>query len=214
MAKRYPEKTGGIPAILEILEKQYQGMTTALEFENPFQLLVATMLSAQSTDVQVNKITRRLFALYPTPHSLVKLDEEELAQEIRGCGLYRNKARNILAAVRIILTEHGGEVPADGEALMRLPGVGRKTANVVLANAFGIPALGVDTHVFRVANRLGLAGGKTPRQVEEQLTTLIPREKWAAAHHWLIWHGRKVCRARNPLCRECPVTEMCPSRHG
>ena len=212
MAKLSPRKTKEISEILGILEKQYRGATTALEYENPFQLLIAVMLSAQTTDTQVNRITRKLFARYPTPESLAKLNEEELAQEIRGCGLYRAKARNIAGAVHMLLTEHGGRVPANREALLRLPGVGRKTANVVLATAFGIPALGVDTHVLRVANRLGLATGKTPQQVEEQLTTLIPQEEWAAVHHWLIWHGRKVCRARNPLCQDCPVTGLCPNK--
>jgi len=198
-----------VQAILEILKIQYEGATTALEFKNPFELLIATILSAQTTDTQVNKITRGLFARYPTPRRLAKLSEEELAEEIKGCGLYRSKAKNILAAVGTLLTEHGGQVPADLDALMRLPGVGRKTANVVLANAFGIPALGVDTHVFRVANRLGLADGKTPDRVEKQLTALIPREQWSAVHHWLIWHGRKVCRAKTPLCQQCLAASYC-----
>ncbi|MCR4443205.1 MAG: endonuclease III [Peptococcaceae bacterium] len=200
--------------VLEILEKEYRGAATALEFKNPFELLVAAVLSAQTTDRQVNRLTKSLFARYPTPGDMAGLSEEELAREIRGCGLYRGKARNILAAVRILLEKYGGEVPADREALMRLPGVGRKTANVVLAGAFGIPALGVDTHVFRVARRLGLAGGATPLQVERELTSFIPREKWAAAHHWLIWHGRKICRARSPLCARCPLMECCAARSG
>lgn len=198
-----------VPEIMEILEEHYRGASTALEYSNPLEMLIATILSAQTTDTQVNRITRRLFARYPTPQSLVKLSEEELAEEIKGCGLYRTKARNILAAVKTILDEYGGQVPPDRAALMRLPGVGRKTANVVLANAFGIPALGVDTHVFRVANRLGLARGKTPLQVEEQLTAALPRQKWADAHHWLIWHGRRVCKAVKPLCQKCPAAKLC-----
>lgn len=198
--------------ILKLLEKQYKGTTTALEYKNEFELLIATMLSAQTTDTQVNKITKKLFAKHPGPEALNRLTPDELADEIKGCGLYRNKAKNILAAVKILLAEHGGKVPAEREALMALPGVGRKTANVLLANAFGIPALGVDTHVFRVANRLGLVNAKTPNQVEEQLVAQIPREKWGEAHHWLIWHGRKVCRAQKPLCIECPLQELCPSK--
>lgn len=196
--------------ILAILEKHYQGAATALEYRNPFELLIATILSAQSTDTQVNRITRALFAKYPSPRQLAALSEEELAAEIKGSGLFRNKARHILATVKMLLEQYGGEVPQNREDLMKFPGAGRKTANVVLANAFGIPALGVDTHVFRVANRLGLSVGKNPLEVEEQLMAVLPREKWAAAHHWLIWHGRKICRARQPLCEQCPLAELCP----
>ncbi|MFZ5754035.1 MAG: endonuclease III [Bacillota bacterium] len=198
--------------ILEILESCYQGSTTALEFANSFQLLIATILSAQTTDNQVNKLTRKLFAQYPDAKALVQLSEEELADEIKGVGLYKNKARNILATAKILLEKYDGQVPRDREALMELPGVGRKTANVVLANAFGIPAIGVDTHVFRVANRLNLAQGRTPEQVEQQLMRAIPREKWGDAHHWLIWHGRKICKAQNPQCSRCPVNQLCPSK--
>lgn len=200
--------------ILSILEDTYRGLGTALNYRNPFELLIATILSAQSTDNQVNKITKNLFLKYPDPQAFSEISEEELAEEIKGVGLYKNKARNILAAIDIILKEHGGQIPREREELMKLPGVGRKTANVVMANAFGLPALGVDTHVFRVANRLGLARGKNPLAVEEQLMELIPREKWAKAHHWLIWHGRKVCGAKKPLCERCPVSELCPARKG
>ncbi|PKM87634.1 MAG: endonuclease III [Firmicutes bacterium HGW-Firmicutes-12] len=200
--------------ILEILEYHYKDTTTALEYNNNFELLVATMLSVQTTDMQVNRITKGLFANYPTPQKMLSLTEAKLAEEIKGCGLYRNKAKNIIATVKILIKEHGGEVPANREALMSLPGVGRKTANVVLANAFGIPALGVDTHVFRVANRLGLVKAKTPYQVEEQLIKQLPREKWGEAHHWLIWHGRKVCRAQKPLCSDCALKDLCPSYVG
>ncbi len=198
--------------ILEILECCYQGSTTALEFANPFQLLVATILSAQTTDSQVNKLTRKLFAAYPDAKALVQLSEEKLAEKIKGVGLYKNKARNILATAKILLEKYDGQVPPNREVLMELPGVGRKTANVVLANAFGIPAIGVDTHVFRVANRLNLAQGRTPEQVEAQLMQLIPEEKWGDAHHWLIWHGRKICKAQNPQCAHCPVNQLCPSK--
>lgn len=205
------EKTGHIPMILERLEKEYGGLDTALEHKNPFELLIATILSAQTTDKQVNKITRSLFAHYPTPEKMAELSEEQLCREIKGCGLYRNKARNILETARLISREYQGKVPRTREELMKLPGVGRKTANVVLANAFGIPAIGVDTHVFRVANRLSLAQGSTPHQIEDQLMEVILREKWASAHHWLIWHGRKVCKARKPLCYLCFLRDLCPS---
>ncbi len=198
--------------VMEILEKHYSGSGTALIYRNSFELLIATILSAQTTDTQVNKITASLFAKYPTPADMAALSEEQLAQEIKGCGLYRNKARNILATVKMLLDEYAGEVPQTREELIRLPGVGRKTANVVLANAFGIPAFGVDTHIFRVANRLALTKSKTPRQTEEQLTGLIRKEKWNAAHHWLIWHGRKICKAQKPLCSDCPVSSLCPGK--
>ena len=197
--------------ILKILEKCYDGIGPALIYRNNFELLVATMLSAQTTDAQVNKITAPLFAKYPTPDKIAALSAEELAEEIKGCGLYRNKAKGILAAVKILLNEYAGKVPDTREELMRLPGVGRKTANVVLANAFGIPAFGVDTHIFRVANRLRLTESKNPLQTEEQITRLIPVDKWNAAHHWLIWHGRRVCKAQKPLCPVCPVNCFCPS---
>lgn len=197
--------------ILEKLEEIYQGRESALNFNNPFEMLIATILSAQSTDNQVNKVTDRLFAKYPTPKKIAFLSKEDLAEEIKGCGLYKTKAANILSTVKLLLAEYDGQVPKSREELMKLPGVGRKTANVVLANAFGEPALGVDTHVFRVANRLGLAEGKTPLQVEEQLMLVIPRHKWKEAHHWLIWHGRLVCKARKPQCDICPVGDLCPS---
>ncbi len=196
--------------IIKELSKHYSGMTTALEYNNPFELLIATMLSAQSTDQQVNKVTARLFAKFPAPEHYLELTEDELAENIKGVGLYRNKSKNILAAVKILIEKYGGQVPQDVESLMSLPGVGRKTANVVLANAFNIPAFGVDTHILRVANRLGLANSRNPLKVEKQLTDLIPREKWAEAHHWLIWHGRKICHARKPKCNECFLVDLCP----
>lgn len=197
--------------ILSKLASEYAGTTTALLYRNPFELLIATILSAQSTDQQVNKITLTLFAKYPTPEDFSKLTVSEMEEEIKGVGLFRNKAKNILATTKVLIEQYGSQVPQDREALMALPGVGRKTANVVLANAFNIPALGVDTHVLRVANRLGLAVSKNPREVEEQLTKKIPRDKWGQAHHWLIWHGRKVCQARNPSCIECFLKDLCPS---
>ncbi|MBQ1501917.1 MAG: endonuclease III [Firmicutes bacterium] len=196
--------------IVAILEDTYRGIGPALKFGSVFQLLVAVILSAQTNDNQVNRITEKLFPLYPDAAAFAALAPEELEPLISSCGLYKNKAKNIVAAARIIRDEYGGEVPRTKEELVALPGVGGKTANVVLAVGFGIPALAVDTHVFRVANRLGLAEAKTPEQAEAALTALIPREKWAEAHHWLIWHGRKRCASRKPLCGECPCATLCP----
>ena len=197
--------------ILRTLAQTYHGAQTALTYDSVFQLLVAVMLAAQSNDNQVNRITDDLFRVFPDAAAFAALTPEQLEPHIASCGLYRNKAKNIVAASRILVEQYGGEVPADRELLTRLPGVGRKTANVVLAVGFGIPALAVDTHVFRVANRLGLAQAKTPEQTEEQLCALIPREQWADAHHWLIWHGRKICDARRPQCGVCPCRADCPA---
>ncbi len=197
--------------ILAILAATYGGTTTALEYSSPFELLVAVVLSAQCTDTRVNIITARLFPAYNTPAKMLALGEDGLAELIRDCGLYRGKARNLIAACAMLLQEYGGEVPGSFEDLTRLPGVGRKTANVLLSQLFAVPAIAVDTHVFRVANRLGLARGKTPEQVEEGLMKVVPRRDWGDAHHWLIWHGRKVCKARRPGCEECPLKELCPS---
>ena len=196
---------------IAILEETYRGVKPALKFRNPFELLIAVILSAQCTDVRVNVVTERLFAKAPTPEAIMALGLGALEEEIRDCGLFRNKAKNIMAACQLLLQEYGGQVPEDFEALQKLPGVGRKTANVVMSVAFGYPAIAVDTHVFRVANRLKLAAGSTPLEVEKGLQKAIPREKWSAAHHWLIWHGRKLCKARSPLCGECPLQQVCPS---
>ena len=196
---------------IAILEETYRGVKPALKFRNPFELLIAVILSAQCTDVRVNVVTERLFAKAPTPEAIMALGLSALEEEIRDCGLFRNKAKNIMAACQLLLQEYGGQVPEDFEALQKLPGVGRKTANVVMSVAFGYPAIAVDTHVFRVANRLKLAAGSTPLEVEKGLQKAIPREKWSAAHHWLIWHGRKLCKARSPLCGECPLQQVCPS---
>jgi endonuclease-3 len=195
--------------IFVLLKAQYGGIGTALNYGTPFQLLIATMLSAQTTDAQVNRMTPGLFADYPDAWSMEKLTEEKLIEYIKGCGLYRNKARNILAAASVLTEKYHGQIPETREALMALPGVGRKTANVVLSNAFGQPALAVDTHVLRVSNRLGLACGKDPLKVEEQLCLRLPPELWGQAHHWLIWHGRKVCKAQKPLCGECALKGLC-----
>lgn len=196
---------------IAILEEIYQGVKPALKFRNPFELLIAVILSAQCTDVRVNVVTERLFAKAPTPEAILALGLGTLEQEIKDCGLFRNKAKNIMAACQMLLQDYGGQVPEDFDALQKLPGVGRKTANVVMSVAFDYPAIAVDTHVFRVANRLKLAVGTTPLEVEKGLQKAIPKEKWSAAHHWLIWHGRKLCKARNPLCTDCPLHEVCPS---
>ena len=197
--------------ILRILDETYHGMNTALNYKSPFELLVAVILSAQCTDERVNKITARLFPKYNTPQKMVKLSLQEMEEAIKDCGLYHAKAKNLLGTCHRLLEEYNGQVPATREDLMTLPGAGRKTANVMLSVAFHQPALAVDTHVFRVSKRLGLAKGEDPLLVEQELLKVVPREKWSEAHHWLIWHGRKICKARNPLCEECPVREVCPS---
>ncbi len=197
--------------ILATLEATYGGTTTALQYTSPFELLVAVVLSAQCTDTRVNIITARLFPAYDTPAKMLALGEAGLADLIRDCGLYRAKARNLIAACAMLLADYGGEVPGTFEDLTKLPGVGRKTANVLLSQLFAVPAIAVDTHVFRVANRLGLARGKTPEQVEEGLKKAVPRSDWGSAHHWLIWHGRRICKARRPDCGGCPLRDLCPS---
>lgn len=193
------------------LAQAYPDADCELEYGSPFQLLIATILSAQCTDVQVNKLTRPLFRQYPTVEQMATLSLAELEEAIRGCGLYRNKAKNILATCSILLEEYGGQVPHTLDELIKLPGVGRKTANVVLANAYGVPAFAVDTHVLRVSQRLGLATAKTPDGAEGEITSLLPPELWKDAHHQLIWHGRRICYARNPSCQTCPLTAVCPS---
>ena len=205
--KKYSAKT---KKIWEILEEVYQGTKGALRFDNPFELLVAVVLSAQSTDKRVNVITERLFPLYSTPEKFAQLNQEQLEYLIRDCGLFRMKAKNLLATSQILLEEYGGEVPRTMDELVKLPGVGRKSANVILSQAFGLPGFAVDTHVMRVSRRLGLSKGKAPEAVEKEITkTLIP-EMWGEAHHWLIWHGRLVCSARSPKCLECTISHVCP----
>ncbi len=198
-----------INEILKRLNKEYPEPKTELEYETPFQLLVATILSAQSTDVQVNKITKKLFAKYPDVQHMAKLSAKELEKEIKGVGLFRNKSKNIVETSKIILEKYQGEVPSTFEELIQLPGVGRKTANVVLANAFNIPAIAVDTHVFRVSNRIGISKSKNPDACEKDLQNAIPKELWSKAHHWLIFHGRRVCHARKPACNKCILLELC-----
>ena len=182
---------------------------TELEYASPFTLLVAVVLSAQATDVGVNKATRGLFALADTPAKMVALGEEALRDKIKTIGLYKNKAKNVIALSEALIREHGGNVPQDREALEALPGVGRKTANVVLNIAFREPTIAVDTHIFRVGNRTGLAVGKTPLDVEMKLMQVVPQKYLLHAHHWLILHGRYVCKARAPLCATCVINDLC-----
>ena len=186
--------------------------TTELEYSTPFELLVAVTLSAQATDVGVNKATRRLFPVANTPQAILALGEEGLKSYISTIGLYNAKAANIIAACRILVEKHGGEVPRDRESLEALPGVGRKTANVVLNTAFGEPTIAVDTHIFRVSNRTGLAPGKTVRAVEDKLMKAVPVQYRLDAHHWLILHGRYVCKARKPDCPNCVIRDLCRYR--
>ncbi len=180
-----------------------------LEYSSVFELLAAVLLSAQATDVSVNKATRRLFPVAHTPQAILALGEDGLAEYIRTIGLYRSKARHLIATCRILIEHHGGQVPRSRAALESLPGVGRKTANVVLNVAFGEPTMAVDTHIFRVGNRTGLAPGKTPLAVEQQLDARVPPAYRQDAHHWLILHGRYICQARKPLCPRCAVAEFC-----
>ena len=197
--------------ILDKLEEMYPEAKAELVFSNPYEMLVATMLSAQCTDKQVNKVTPAVFERWPDANAMAEAKVEELFPMVKSCG-FRSKAGNIIAACRIIKEQHNGQVPDSMEALTALPGVGRKTANVVMFNAFGIPAFAVDTHVFRVSNRLGLCKADTVEETERQMTKLIPKENWGRAHHWLIWHGRKLCKAQRPLCDECELNQLCKYR--
>ena len=197
-------------AVLGKLEEMNPEAKAELVFSNPYEMLVATMLSAQCTDKQVNKVTPAVFARYPDANAMAEAEVEDLYPMVKSCG-FKSKAGNIIGACRMIKEIHGGRVPETREELMMLPGVGRKTANVVLSNAFGLPAFAVDTHVFRVSNRLGLCRAETVEETERQMTALIPRENWGCAHHWLIWHGRRLCRAQRPLCQECALRDLCPS---
>ena len=185
---------------------------TELDYDSSFELLTAVILSAQATDVGVNRATRKLYPLANTPRAILGLGEDGLKKYIRTIGLYNSKAENIIKTCRILLEEHGGEVPHDRKSLEALPGVGRKTANVVLNTAFGEATIAVDTHIFRVSNRTGLARGKTPLQVEQKLMKAVPGEYLQDAHHWLILHGRYTCKARKPSCPECIVNDLCAFR--
>ena len=198
--------------ILERLKKAYPGARIALRFENPLQLLVATILSAQCTDERVNQVTPELFRKYPDAQAFAEADLEELAEAIKPTGFYQQKAKYIKEACRILVEKHGGEVPKSMEALLELPGVARKTANIVLANAYGlVEGIPVDTHVRRLSQRLGLSRQKDPNKIEKDLMALIPREDWAVIPYVLQAHGRKICTARKPKCEKCPVKDLCPS---
>ncbi len=200
--------------ILAELERLYPDARPALHFENAYQLLVAVILSAQCTDVKVNLVTPALFAAYPNAAALAKAEPEEVEPYIRTCGLFHNKAKNLVLTARALVEHYGGEVPADHALLTQLPGVGRKTANVVMSCAFGADAIAVDTHVFRVSNRLGLADASEVVKTENQLMEHIPREQWSRAHHWLIFHGRRVCASRKPDCDHCTLRAWCDYANG
>lgn len=195
--------------VMDILEKTYPSAKAELDFTNPLELLVATILSAQCTDVRVNKTTPVLFEKYKTAKDYAEADLEELMEIIRPCGFYRTKANHLIGAGRVMEESFQGQVPRTMEAIMTLPGVGRKTANVVLSNAFGVPGIAVDTHVFRVSNRIGLCDTDTPEKTEMALQKIIPKDRWSQSHHVLIFHGRRCCAARKPQCTVCPVSEQC-----
>jgi endonuclease-3 len=208
-ADRQPMKKADVAEFFERLRQQRPEPRTELAYTNPYTMLVAVVLSAQATDVGVNKATAALWPVADTPEKMLALGEAGLKDHIKTIGLYNSKAKNVIALSRILIEEHGGEVPQDREALERLPGVGRKTANVVLNSAFGQPTIAVDTHIFRVGNRTGLAPGKTPLAVEQKLEKVVPAEYKLHAHHWLILHGRYICKARKPDCPNCVVRDLC-----
>ena len=195
--------------ITEILKETYPDAQCELNYETPFQLLVATILSAQTTDKKVNEVTETLFRDYPDVDAFLKLTNDELEERIKQIGLYRNKSKNLILMVRQLKEKFNGEVPDTMEGITSLAGAGRKTANVVLSNAFGVPSIAVDTHVFRVSNRLGLAHSDNVLEVEKQLQKELPKKEWTLMHHMLIFHGRRCCTARNPKCSECPLNTVC-----
>lgn len=201
-----------VKQVLDRLHQEFPHAGTRLEWKSVFELLVATILSAQTTDEQVNRITKQMFQKYNCPQDFAGLDPEQLEPLIKSCGLYRNKARHIIKASQLIMERFAGRVPDTMEGLLELPGVGRKTANVLLNVGFGKPGLAVDTHVQRVATRLGFTESDNPEQTELRLKSLIDPQEWGKAHHLLIWHGRDYCQARKPRCFECPVSEFCPDK--
>ena len=204
-----------VEKILDELRMLYPEAKAELHFSNPYETLIATILSAQCTDKRVNMVTEKLFELYPDAYAMSQLTPEELEPHIKSCGLYHNKAKNIVAASKALVELYGGEVPCDRKKLMALPGVGQKTAGVVLLAAFGDDQIPVDTHVFRVSNRIGLACADTPDGVEKQLREVLPKEIWSHAHHLLIWHGRRMCSARSPRCSDCPLRqELCENKEN
>lgn len=196
--------------VLRILAREYPDAVCSLNYDTPLQLLIATILSAQCTDERVNMVTPALFARFPDAKAFATAEPKEVEKLIQSTGFFRNKARNIIACCKAIVEQHGGEVPGTLEELVRLPGVGRKTANVVLGNAFGVPGIVVDTHVLRLSRRLGLTREKTPDKVERDLMQILPPEEWVAFGHRMIYHGRKICQARKPRCDVCPLAEVCP----
>lgn len=198
-----------IKRILDKLEELYPDAQCELEYTTPFELLIATILSAQCTDVRVNIVTRELFKKYNTPEAFAKLSVEEIIEEIKTCGLYKSKANKIKATCEMLCDNYNGQVPDTLEELIKLPGVGRKTADVVLSNAFNKDAIAVDTHVFRVANRIGIVNTKTPEKTEFALMDVIPKKRWSHTHHVLIFHGRRMCKARKPECEKCPIKKDC-----
>ncbi|HAE61409.1 MAG TPA: endonuclease III [Eubacteriaceae bacterium] len=198
-----------INEVLKLLKKEYGHAGPMLNFTTPFELLIATVLSAQCTDVRVNKVTQELYEIANTPEGILQMGEKKLIDTIKSCGLYQTKSKNILSLCEILVNEHGSKVPESMNELISLPGVGRKTANVVMSNAFGIPAIAVDTHVFRVSNRIGLASSKNVSSTENDLMKNIPKKMWSEAHHWLIFHGRQICSARSPKCDKCFLTNYC-----
>jgi endonuclease III len=209
MAKARKKNKNNIKEILDILEKTYPDAKCELNYTTAFELLIATILSAQCTDVRVNKVTEELFKKYNKPEDFAKLGTDEISEKIRSCGLFKSKAQKIKETSVILCANYGGEVPDNMDELTKLPGVGRKTANVVLSNAFGVDAIAVDTHVFRVANRIGLVKTETPEKTEFELMKVLPKKRWSHAHHLLIFHGRRICKARKPECNICPLVNYC-----
>lgn len=205
-------KRSNVHALFARLRDANPSPTTELAYDSPFELLVAVVLSAQATDKGVNRATARLFPVADTPQAMLALGEDRLKEHIRTIGLFNSKASNLIKACRMLVEQHGGEVPSEREALEALPGVGRKTANVILNTAFGKPTIAVDTHIFRVSNRTGLAPGKTPLAVEKKLLAVVPAEFARDAHHWLILLGRYTCLARKPRCSDCPIRDLCAYR--
>ena len=195
--------------IVSALYQLYPDAKAELDYKNAYELLIAVILSAQCTDVRVNQVTRVLFDVANTPEALAQLPIETIETIIKPCGLYKTKAKNIKTTAAVLVKDYGGEVPRAHSALMELPGVGRKTANVVVSNAFDTPAIAVDTHVFRVSNRLGLANAKTVEETEQQLMQCIDKDQWTQAHHMIIFHGRRVCKARSPMCNDCTLSVYC-----
>ena len=209
MSKKRLIDNKNVTEVLDILETMHPEAACALEHRDPFELIVAVALSAQTTDVSVNKVTPKLFRRYPDAESLATADPDEVMEIIRTIGLYRNKSKNIVRLAGKLVSDFGGKVPQDFDSLVTLPGVGRKTANVVLAEGFGVPRIAVDTHVFRVANRIGLTDEKDVDATEEALMKRIPESSWIRAHHLLIFHGRKCCSARKPSCENCGLNKLC-----